>query len=243
MPVARQRQPRCLPPLALALALVPGLAAAAPPRQPAARPPHRKTSPPHARSSSPTSRPPAALPVISSGKEVDLRKHLQPDGATLFVFTNTTSSVEREFVQSLRTQAPAGRTGLRLIQIVSIEAPVARQYSVVETPTVLVYDRRGNEVSRSSKLEEVSAATSQALRMARIKWVDEHDPEAAEVYRMMGGGQRPVAGILKTMSLRRDLMELIVELSQKAHFSDGYLPRRTKEMIATYVSAINHCKF
>jgi hypothetical protein len=38
-------------------------------------------------------------------------------------------------------------------------------------------------------------------------------------------------------------MDLINKLSRQAHFSDGYLDRRTKEMIATYVSAINKCKY
>ena len=38
-------------------------------------------------------------------------------------------------------------------------------------------------------------------------------------------------------------MELMSETAGRAHFSDGYLKHQTKEMIATYVSAINHCKF
>jgi hypothetical protein len=80
--------------------------------------------------------------------------------------------------------------------------------------------------------------------MARIKWVSETDPEAETVYRMMGGGKRPVAGIMKTMSLQPEWMEMVARLAGTAHFSTNTkLPRRTKEMIATYVSAINHCKF
>ena len=45
------------------------------------------------------------------------------------------------------------------------------------------------------------------------------------------------------MSLQPAWMESIDKLSSIAHFSDTALPRRTKEMIATYVSGINRCKY
>ena len=59
----------------------------------------------------------------------------------------------------------------------------------------------------------------------------------------MLGGRRPVPGILRTMSLQPEYMALISATAQKAHFTDGFLKRRTKEMIATYVSSLNHCKY
>jgi uncharacterized peroxidase-related enzyme len=43
----------------------------------------------------------------------------------------------------------------------------------------------------------------------------------------------------RKLSLRPDLMEMTLDLSEKGHFSDGYLDRRTKERIATYVSALS----
>jgi len=162
--------------------------------------------------------------------------------ATLFVFTNPSSTMEQAFVKTIEEHV-RGRAGLRLIRISSTETPVAKQHAVTQTPTVIVYNRRGHESGRAIQIEDVATATVDAMRLARIDWVDEHDPRAPDVYRAMGGGQRPVAGILKTMSLRHELMETIAELAQRAHFSDGYLKRKTKEMIATYVSAINHCKF
>ncbi len=33
------------------------------------------------------------------------------------------------------------------------------------------------------------------------------------------------------------------EVSDQVHFSDGHLDLRTKEMIATYVSALNRCSY
>jgi uncharacterized peroxidase-related enzyme len=69
--------------------------------------------------------------------------------------------------------------------------------------------------------------------------VEESDPRARRVYRRFGGGRREVPDIFKAMSLRPDLMEKMLELSEKGHFSDGYLDRKTKERIATFVSALN----
>ncbi len=48
-----------------------------------------------------------------------------------------------------------------------------------------------------------------------------------------------VPDIFKAMSLRPELMEKVLDLSERGHFSDGYLDRRTKERIATFVSALN----
>jgi hypothetical protein len=38
-------------------------------------------------------------------------------------------------------------------------------------------------------------------------------------------------------------MGLVQELASLMHFSDGFLPRKQKEMIATYVSGLNRCKY
>jgi uncharacterized peroxidase-related enzyme len=69
--------------------------------------------------------------------------------------------------------------------------------------------------------------------------VEESDPRARHVYRRLGGGRWTVPDIFKAMSLRPDLMEKMLDLSEMGHFSDGYLNRKTKERIATYVSALN----
>jgi uncharacterized peroxidase-related enzyme len=84
-----------------------------------------------------------------------------------------------------------------------------------------------------------TAASCAVWRGPRLRWVEESDPRARRVYRRLGGGRRAVPDIFKAMSLRPDLMEKLLELSERGHFSEGYLDRRTKERIATYVSALN----
>jgi len=48
---------------------------------------------------------------------------------------------------------------------------------------------------------------------------------------------------MRTMSLRPEWLKQINELHRMEHQPDTALDRRTKEMIATYVSALNKCKF
>jgi hypothetical protein len=86
--------------------------------------------------------------------------------------------------------------------------------------------------------------------MARIAWVEDADAkgELAEIYataRAMSkglGGEPRVADILRTMSLRPDFLRAVMEVS-KLHFSDGALTRAQHEMIASYVSALNRCRY
>jgi len=82
--------------------------------------------------------------------------------------------------------------------------------------------------------------------VARIKMVDE--PEAsgplAELY-ATARAQSPlgiVAPILQTMSLRPDFLAAI-HAASRIHFTDGALTRAQHEMIASYVSAINRCRY
>jgi len=51
-----------------------------------------------------------------------------------------------------------------------------------------------------------------------------------------------VAPILQTMSLRPDFLSAI-QAASRLHFSDGALTRAQHEMIASYVSALNHCRY
>jgi alkylhydroperoxidase/carboxymuconolactone decarboxylase family protein YurZ len=84
--------------------------------------------------------------------------------------------------------------------------------------------------------------------MARIRWVEEPEAtgEIAEVYNawMLANPGRPqIPGILKCLSLRPELFRGMDEVSGEVHFRDGHLTRRVKEMIATYVSALNRCPY
>jgi hypothetical protein len=178
--------------------------------------------------------------IVSSGEEVDLLKHLMSERPTVFVFLKPTSTLERDFMENLRRKAE-GKIGFGVVQLKSGDEPVAKQYEVKETPTALVYDRRGRLVTRSSDAAAIEAAVLKAAQVMRIDWVEDTDPRMEEVMRLLGGRRPP--GILRTMSFKPQYMAYINDLSRIAHFSDGFLKRRTKEMIATYVSALNQCKY
>ena len=82
--------------------------------------------------------------------------------------------------------------------------------------------------------------------MARIKMVE----ESAATGRLAGiyaaSKARSVAGvvpeILRTMSLRPDFLAA-VDAASEMHFTDGALTRAQHEMIASYVSALNRCRY
>jgi hypothetical protein len=87
-------------------------------------------------------------------------------------------------------------------------------------------------------------------RVPRISWVEEQDATGrlAELFEdarsgSISGIKRPfVADILHTMSHRPDFLAAIMDAS-RLHFSDGALTRAQHEMIASYVSALNHCHY
>ena len=76
--------------------------------------------------------------------------------------------------------------------------------------------------------------------------VDEADANGAlaEIYAQSKA--RSVAGvvpeILRTMSLRPDFLAAI-DAASRLHFTDGALTRAQHEMIASYVSAVNRCRY
>ena len=82
--------------------------------------------------------------------------------------------------------------------------------------------------------------------MARIKMVAEADatgPLAAIYARTKAhsvGGVVPE--ILRTMSVRPDFLHA-VDAASVMHFTDGALTRAEHEMIASYVSALNKCRY
>lgn len=83
--------------------------------------------------------------------------------------------------------------------------------------------------------------------MPRIHWVEESDADGdvADVYQryMEMRGRDYVPDILKCFSARPDFFWQVIESSDAVHFSDGHLTQRTKEMIATLVSALNRCPY
>ncbi|QDV38001.1 Carboxymuconolactone decarboxylase family protein [Tautonia plasticadhaerens] len=84
--------------------------------------------------------------------------------------------------------------------------------------------------------------------MARIRWIpeDEAGGEIADAYsawKAANPGRPKIPGILKCFSLRPDFFRDVVGFSERLQFSEGHLTRRQKEMIATYVSALNQCPY
>lgn len=84
--------------------------------------------------------------------------------------------------------------------------------------------------------------------MARIEWVDDEQAEGLvkQIYDewKAANPQRPrMPEILKCFSQRPDILRPFLQYTYGLHFADGHLKRRTKEMIATYVSALNQCVY
>jgi hypothetical protein len=182
--------------------------------------------------------------VVSTGRRVELKEHLRREGTTVFIFINETSAMERQFLQDLEKRLPPKDTlALRVVRLKDLEAPAAKQHEIKSTPAVLVLDRFARPLARSSDPDEIVKAVAKGLRMGRIQWVDEEDPKAPEVYRAPAEAlKRGLPGIVKTMSPRPEAMRLFMLMSQ-IHFTDGFLDRRTHELIASYVSALNKCRF
>ena len=82
--------------------------------------------------------------------------------------------------------------------------------------------------------------------MARIKMVGESEATGplADLYAASKARSvaRVVPDILRTMSLRPDFLAA-VDAASRLHFTDGALTRAQHEMIASYVSALNRCRY
>ena len=82
--------------------------------------------------------------------------------------------------------------------------------------------------------------------MARIKMVEEGEATGPLAGIYAAAKRRSVAkvvpDILRTMSLRPDFLQAI-DAASRLHFSDGALNRAQHEMVASYVSALNKCRY
>lgn len=82
----------------------------------------------------------------------------------------------------------------------------------------------------------------------RIAWIeDEHaNGELGAVYsdwKSKNPGRDRMPDILKCFSARPDFLRQVMEFSDGVHFSDGHLSRWIKELIATWVSRLNRCRY
>jgi hypothetical protein len=82
--------------------------------------------------------------------------------------------------------------------------------------------------------------------MPRISWINDDDAqgELADIYARVRSHSTlgNVPDILRTMSLRPDFLQAI-DAASRLHFTDGALTTAQHEMIASYVSALNHCHY
>ena len=81
--------------------------------------------------------------------------------------------------------------------------------------------------------------------MARIGWVefDEAVGRVRELYLQEAAGRPDVAGIVKSFSPRVEALEGMMQFSAVHFGQGGALGRARREMIATYVSALNGCRY
>lgn len=84
--------------------------------------------------------------------------------------------------------------------------------------------------------------------MPRIRWIEIGEAtgdlkEQYDAWLAANPGRPRLPGILQSMSHSAALFRGVIEVSDAVHFCDGHLTRRQKEMIATYVSALNQCPY
>lgn len=182
--------------------------------------------------------------IVSTGQAIDLKKALISEGTTVLLFLQDSSSMEQEFLKQLQSAVPdEKKSGIRLVQLKRLDSPAAEQFGIVKTPAAIVFDRWGNVLNRTTDVEQIKAAVHKGSLMGRIKWMDEENPDSPKFYgRPAFMIKQGIPGIVKTMSLRKDVFDMFMQMSN-IHFSDGYLKRREHELIASYVSALNKCKF
>ena len=84
--------------------------------------------------------------IISHGKLIDLKMIRTPELPNVYIFYKPSSTMEKNFVTELRKDS-GKKVAFVLIELSTGKEPVAAKYSIIETPTVLVYDRRGRLVS------------------------------------------------------------------------------------------------
>ena len=90
-----------------------------------------------------------------------------------------------------------------------------------------------------------TAPPPKAETKIRLVEEDETTGETAAVYQYFRDqtGRQDVPGILKCFATNPAYARQMVDISLSLLFSDGFLTRRQKELIATYVSYLNACPY
>jgi hypothetical protein len=84
--------------------------------------------------------------------------------------------------------------------------------------------------------------------MPFIDWIEDEQAsgQIAEIYqnwKQANPHRERMPEILKCFSSNPLVLKSMLQLSYPLHFSDGHLTRQQKEMLATYVSALNQCPY
>ena len=104
-----------------------------------------------------------------------------------------------------------------------------------------------SDSDNDAKESPAEGDTSAAKPATKIKIIEDAEAtgETAAAYDFWrtGSGRQQVPGIIKCFGVRPDFLRRVIELGNTVHFSEGYLSRRHKEMIASYVSFLNRCPY
>jgi hypothetical protein len=78
--------------------------------------------------------------LISTGKRVDVKEHVQPGGYTLIEFIGSWSAESRKLGRRLNKVLPKHpNLRVRVVDIGSLESEVAKQYEIQRVPTLWLY--------------------------------------------------------------------------------------------------------
>ena len=176
--------------------------------------------------------------TLSPAKKIVVAEKLAPERPTLFFVYRPGSGMEKQLAAEFEKET---RVGVYLIPIKSGDEPLAKQLEVTQTPVGIVYDRRGRLTGKATDANAIKMAIAKALGVMRIDWAADDDPRMEAIVKLMG--PRAKAGIVRTMSFQPEWLAGMVGVAMQAHFKANKLDLRTHEMIATYVSALNNCKF
>ena len=80
--------------------------------------------------------------------------------------------------------------------------------------------------------------------MSRLKKLTKHevDPETQALYEKVGQARGNVPNMFRTFAHRPEILRTM-QAHLDAVTSGGTVPVRTKELVATLVSRINHCEY
>jgi hypothetical protein len=110
---------------------------------------------------------------ISTGKEIVLAKQLEPEKPTLLLFIKSNSTLEKSFLTNMQKMVTGRPVALRVVSLTKGDEPITKQFNIKETPTVVVFDRRGRETGRSSEAMEIQKLAIKASHVARIDWLED----------------------------------------------------------------------